>query len=147
MAGELCGDPRVDLGAVRDPPVVVAEARVIGEGGIAEDFSAETPPFPLVLDSDQDLLAVAGRKQTVRRDRGVGETHPLRRAAAIIEMDQRHRHPFRRRVEQRYSDQRPVPGPLPGNQRFEDRSVGVESGRDVGHRSPDPARRLRRPGQ
>jgi hypothetical protein len=64
MAGELCGDPRVDLGAVRDPPVVVAKARVIGEGGIAEDFGAETPPFPLVLDGDQDFLAVTGRKQT-----------------------------------------------------------------------------------
>src|SRR5205823_8149189 len=63
MAGELCGDPRVDLGPVRDPSVVVAEARIIGESGIAEDLGAETPPFPLVLDRDQDLLAVAGRKQ------------------------------------------------------------------------------------
>jgi hypothetical protein len=147
MAGELCCDLRIDLRPVRDPPVVVAVTRVIGEGGITENFGAETPPFPLVLDGDQDFLAVAGRKQAVRGDRWVGETHPLRRAAAIIEMDQRHRHPFCGRVEQRYAEQRPVPGPLPSNQRFEDCGVGVEPGRDVGHRRADPARRFRRSGQ
>ena len=147
MAGELCGHPCIDRGAVRDPPVIVAKARVFGEGSVAKDFGAETSPFPLVLDGDQNLLAVAGRKQAVRRHRGVGETHTLRRATAIIEMDQRHRHPFRGRVKQRYLDQRSLSGPLPRDQGLEYCGVSVESGRDVGHRRTDPARRLRRSGQ
>src|SRR5260370_15039805 len=104
IPSELRTDQRIDLVAVRDPPVVIAEARVIGEGGITKDFGAETSPFPFILDGDQDLLAVAGRKYALMHDPAMGETHPLRRAPAIIEMNQPYPHPFRRFVERRYAD-------------------------------------------
>jgi hypothetical protein len=41
------------------------------------------------LDGDQDLTAVAGRDDAIGRDRGMGETNPLRRTAAFL-MQERH---------------------------------------------------------
>ena len=56
---------------------------------------------------------------------------------------ERHRHPFRHRVEQRHRDRGALAGAVARDQRFQDRLIGIHAGADIGDRKADPRRRIR----
>ena len=101
-------------------------------------------PFAIVLDADENVDAVAAFERAVRRDRGVGETHALRRLAAF-KLQQRHRHPVGHGVEHRDRKLGTFAGARAPDQGFEDRLIGIQAGRDIDDGYPD-ARRLVRTG-
>src|SRR5438270_12873838 len=119
MTPELVLDEAVDLRAVGDSPGDAAIALIARELRPAEHVAAEPRPFALVLDRDDDALAVAGAEGAVRRDRRMVDADPRRRLAGHLLEHQRHRHPFRRRVEERDRERRPLAGALAADQRLE----------------------------
>src|SRR5438445_13196110 len=58
-------DHRLERLSVGHPVGVRLEARVDGRVWLFEDLGAETHPFSLVLDAEEDRFAVTGRKRTV----------------------------------------------------------------------------------
>src|SRR5579883_1685693 len=147
LACEDLGDDRIENGAVGDAALIVGKARIAGERLVTEDHLAEAQPFALVLDRDDDLLAVGRGKGAIGRDRGMLQPHARRRLAAIIMMEQRHRHPFRRRIEERDRERRTLAALLARIKRFENGGIGVEPRGDVRHRDADTAWRLGRAAQ
>src|SRR6185437_870979 len=118
------------------------EARVARELGAAEDLGTEALPFALVLDGDDERFPVGGGEGAIGRDRGVAEADPGGRLAAVVLVDQRYRHPFGRRVEERDGKLRALAAAAARQQSLEDRGIGVEPRRDVGDRDADASRRL-----
>jgi hypothetical protein len=76
--------------AIADALDHVGEPWIVRQGRKAQNVRAQFFPFAFALNRNQDVLAILGAEHAVGRDRGVGETHPLRRIAGL-RIEQRHR--------------------------------------------------------
>src|SRR5262249_46980995 len=73
--GELGSDFAVSLGAPLHALDVGGEGRIGGKRRIVKHLFRQHPPVAIVLDADEDIGAIAALERTVRRNRGVRETH------------------------------------------------------------------------
>ena len=74
------------------------------------------------------------------------EAHSRRRPAGALELEQRNRHPFGNRTEQRDGDVLSFAAVFTLEQRLQNPGIGVQPRGDIHHGHTDPAGCLRRAG-
>src|SRR3954471_16578396 len=97
-------DLSLQLRAVLHSRGVPEEFRVDGERRLAEDPLAEHGPLALVLEPEEDLLAVPATERPVRSDRRMARTGPRRWCAAVHGVVERIAHPLGESLEHRDLD-------------------------------------------
>ena len=144
MAPEHVGDRGLDGGATGR---AVHVPRVsLGQLWLVEHVVAQPHELTVVLNADQDGIAVTELEQAVGHDRRMAEADPRPLEALLLEAQQGHGHPVRHRVEERGLDSSAGAGEAALDQGFEDGRVRVDAGGEVADGHADPAGLRRRTG-
>ena len=142
---KTCSISAFIVGAVLHAQIVALESRIVRQIRPIEDDLAEGGPLAVVLNAEDDLLAVAQPVRPVGRDGRVARTGPGRSGPAHGVV---HRvpHPLPERLEQRDFERGALPGALALQERRQNAGVGVHAAGDVRDRQTHLRRRVRRAG-
>lgn len=102
---------------VADPVHVVAEIRVADEFWSFQKFGAEVAPFAVILNGEDDVLAIRTAVRSIRRERRMVHAGARSMIAAIIELQNRNVHPVSDGIKQWYLNGRSFPSSLPLKER------------------------------
>ena len=96
-AAEDFFDCPVQVAPIRNPSRSRLEARIRGQFSAPENYMAESFPFAIVLNTQENGFLILALKGSIRSDRGVSGACPRRRFAAIFRVVCRISHPFTER--------------------------------------------------